>query len=304
MPQILKYLGYKLEKIYMPVRAQSFRLVYPKYFYKEDTSLPPVHYTDILHNAHVKTIKEDKTTWSVHTTYNDETRISKFFAYNSFNPDRPTFIFHLGAGHSRYSIQTRILFGKKLFEGFNVFFIEAQHHSNRINYILNCLDTFLHLQETIIGSVLTVEEIVSYVKSKSTKSIIVSGLSTGGTIATLHHFHFDSAHAYFPIVAFPNIPKLFHVGPYKHLIHKNMNTVSLKNYIQSFEIPKKYIEKEKKSSLFPIIATKDDIVPFSTCKEFWKNYKALYCECGHFSIAFYAKEIREFLYAHLPPNTF
>ncbi len=283
-----------IENIVVFLRAQVLRVTYPKYFHNDTAGYEPQPFVDILGGTSTK-IERRTTTWDLKTTYQSDTGTTKVLLINKFDPARPTLIYHHGAGDTQPLRDFRRIFPSEFIIGYNTFVIHAQNHTTRSDYLHHSVDSFLHHQETFAGSVLAVDEIIKYHRSNSKQPVVVTGVSMGGIVASLHAFFFGSADQYFSMVAYPNAGEVFLGNAYKTAVDDWADKRKQPGYINSFAISS--FDPALTGKVFPILGSADRIVPFDQSFEFWnsRGFETKVFPYGHFTPGIVAKEIREYM---------
>ncbi|MBI2464904.1 hypothetical protein HYV64_02065 [Candidatus Shapirobacteria bacterium] len=281
-----------IETIVLFLRDIGLALTYPKYFHNDPRDYKPLPFESVLKNMSSST-EENDSAWIINTEYEGEKRPTTVLLVTKYNPDRPSVIYHHGAGSTRPLRDFDFIFGSEFKEKFNVFVVWAQYHTSKAEYLTKSVDSFLHHQETFAGSVLAYEEIVKFHKKQSEKPVIAAGSSMGGIVSSLHAFYFGTADYYFPIVAYPNVGEIFLGETYKYAVEDIDQKRKNGLYFSSFAVEK--FDKKLTAKVFPIIGTKDKVVPSNKALEFWeeRGFDVLKYPYGHFTSGIVRTRIRE-----------
>lgn len=282
------------ESVYLFFRDQIMRLIRPKYFHNDRVDFKPVPFEQVLANTTHDT-EQQINQWTITIHYQGEDRETKVSLLNKFDPAKPSFIYHHGAGDTNPMKDFNMVFGKKYSSSFNTFIIHAAHHASRKDYLLHSVDSFLHHQLTFAGSVVAVEEIVRYHQHHSDQKIISTGVSMGGIVSSLHAFYFNTADYYFPLVAYPNVGEIFISPAYKTVTKEWEKKRKIVEYPQSFEIGE--FDPTLRRKIFPVLGSFDQIVAFEQANNFWmsRGFEVKVLPYGHFTPGFAAKEIRQYI---------
>ena len=144
----------------------------------------------------------------------------------------------------------------------------------------------------VCGSVLAVNEIVDFHRNNSNKDIVVTGVSLGGVITSLHYFYFCSANYYFPIIAYPDFGEILLSKNLKEFIANFELLKRNKSIIKSYRIPKR-LEKKPQEKILPILAKEDELISYAKARKFWKGYSTKTLDIGHNTIVIKTDEIRK-----------
>lgn len=232
--------------------------------------------------------------WQVNSSYLGTNCTTKINFMNTYSPLKPTFIFQHGLFITNHKTNLDAIISKSFYKDFNVVSLKAAWHTNPIEVLTNALATFSNTTLMLASSVHAIESVCLFHKSLSTLPLIVCGTSMGGINASNHYFYYNTADYYFPIVAYPNFAKLIINPKYAHFFQDYSRISSNKAYLESLEVPSKYLHKNKDKA-FPILGTNDEAVPFSDASSFWEGFSLKTFDCGHFDIVMYAKDIREYI---------
>lgn len=290
----LPFLTNQIESLVWFTRNQFMRFVRPKYFSADPENNTPAPFNEILKNS-TPHLDESKNPWQVITSYASESRITYIYPPISFDPTKPSLIFHHGAGQTNPKSNFNLVFDEKFASRFNVFIIHAQHHSTFGDYLNNSVDSFLHHQQTFAGSVLTVEKIIKYHHTQTKTPVVITGSSMGGIVTSLHAFHFGTGDWYLPLVAYPNVGEVF-LGPnYKTVVADWTNKRSNPSYLNSFTIDT--IDPKLTAKVFPFLGKNDSFIPYERANAFWQNngFTVRTYPFGHFTPFFARKEIQNLI---------
>jgi hypothetical protein len=172
--------------------------------------------------------------------------------------------------------------------------IKASHHDKITQVINKYVNNFDNFAVGTAVSIIAIKEIINFHNSLSKKPIIVTGFSLGGIVTSLHYFYFNTAHYYFPIIAYPDLSNIILDKNNKEFIYNYDLLEKNKSIRESFKIPSQLKDKPK-DKIFPILAEADELVRFKKARKFWKDYEVKTLNIGHFSIFMKRKEIREYI---------
>ncbi len=283
-----------IECISGKVRDIILSFVRPKYFYKDPLNYSPLPFKSIVDEMTVD-LDFTNSPWKLTTHYLEENRVTLIYSYKSFDENKPTLVFHHGASQTNPLGHLELVFGRQVYDQYNVFAIHAQNHSTKSDYFHNSVDSFLHHQQTFAGSVYAVEELHKYHIGRSSKPYIVVGTSMGGIVASLHAFYFGSADLYFPVVAYPNVGEIFLSDAYKFAVQDWENKRQNVTYLNSFKIDQ--FDPNLLTKVFPILGENDHIVSYKKASKFWeeKGFKIKTFPYGHFTPGIVPSEIRNLI---------
>lgn len=283
-----------IESIIVFLRAQALSFSRPKYFHHDPPNYQALPFEQVLKGMTGK-LKKESGSWILTTSYLGDSRPTKIILLNGIDPQKPSLIYHHGAGSTEPQRDFNLIFGKEFTSKFNVFIVHAQYHTTKEEYLNQSVDSFLHHQETFAGSVLAYEEITKYHKSQSKLPIIATGSSMGGIVSSLHAFYFGSADYYFPLVAYPNVGEIFMGAAYKTAVADWGNKRLNQSYLDSFIITQ--IDPDLKNRVFPILGSADHIVPYEKSSKFWldNGFNLKVFPYGHFTPGIESSSIRSFI---------
>lgn len=276
------------------MRDIGLALTYPKYFRNDASAYRVIPFKSVLNDTTTSIDLKDKE-WMLTTDYKGEKRSATILLLNDYNPTKPTLIYHHGAGSTHPIRDFNLILGDEFKQKFNVFIVWAQYHHSKKEYLEKSVDSFLHHQQTFVGSVLAYEEITKFHKSRSDKKVIATGSSMGGIVSSLHALYFGTADYYFPIVAYPNVGEIFLSDAYKYAVKDIEQKRANKTYSISFDI--KHYDNSLTKKVFPILGTKDKVVKSDIAIKFWEDrgFTVTKFPYGHFTPGIKRLEIRKLI---------
>lgn len=289
-----------IESIFRFFRKFALFLSPLKYYRNDPPGYIPLHFSEVLRSIQSTCIKHTPTHWTLMCTYKKEVRCTEIYIHRAFDSKKPSLIFHHPSGETNHAFAYNFILGTTISTHANIFLIKAQHHTSTNDFLQHCTDSFLHHQLTFAGSVHAVNAIVNFHKKHTKTNILVSGASMGGIVASLHAYFFGTAHWYIPLVAYPNVGKIFMGQAYAYAIsdwkHKHINP----SYLKSFELSAPFPQSVTKR-IIPILGTNDGIVLFSEAEAFWKkhNIPTINYPYGHFTPAIKRNAIRQIILNYL-----
>lgn len=283
-----------VESVVLSLRSLALQFTYPKYFHHDPADYQALPFTEVLAQMTSK-LEQGESRWTLTTSYNGDSRPTSIILLNGFDLQKPSLIYHHGAGSTHPLRDFNLIFGKDFPRQFNIFIVHAQYHTSKKVYLNQSVDSFIHHQETFAGSVLAYEEIVQYHKSKSQLPIIATGSSMGGIVSSLHAFYFGTADYYFPLVAYPNVGEIFTGPTYKTAVADWADKGHNQSYLSSFVVQQ--INPALHSKVFPILGSADRIVPFEKSSKFWQDngFTIKVFPYGHFTPGVVGSEIRQYI---------
>ncbi|MBU0569810.1 hypothetical protein KKB40_03440, partial [Patescibacteria group bacterium] len=183
-------------------------------------------FQQILNNINYSVLKLPNQPWEISYSYKNSHGITKVNLHNKYNKNKPSMVFHHGLGTiNRPGLQLRLMADAKIKSKFNLFSIRASNHESSQKIIKSCINNFTNITSTLCASILAVNEVVNFHKNNSKAKIAIVGFSLGGVVTSLHHFYYNTADYYFPVISYPNIGSaLIKTGKFKHLV-KNYEKV-------------------------------------------------------------------------------
>lgn len=284
-----------VEAVVLLVRDFGLALTYPKYFHNDPKNYKVMPFETIVRGMKGN-VEKNNNSWTLMTDYNGEKRPTSILLLTKFDPQKPSIIYHHGAGSTHPLKDFDIIFGKEFKEKFNVFVVWAQYHTSKNEYLEKSVDSFLHHQETFAGSVLAYQEIVKYHKSQTKLPIVATGSSMGGIVSSLHAFYFGSADYYFPLVAYPNVGEIFLGNAYRYAVADIENKRENQSYVESFAI--REFDQSLTTKVFPIIGGEDKVVPTDNALQFWESrgFAVAKFPYGHFTPGMVQNEIKKVIF--------
>lgn len=285
-----------LESVVLYFRSIALKYTFPKYFHNDPSDYHALPFSDVLKDTVGSLDQQANDKWILNCSYLGDSRPTQILLINKYDSNKPTLIYHHGAGSTTPLRDFNIIFGKQFLDKFNVFIVWAQYHTSKAEYLEKSVDSFLHHQETFAGSVLAYEEIIKYHRQNSQKPIVATGSSMGGIVSSLHAFYFGSADYYFPLVAYPDVGEIFLGQEYKTAVQDWSIKRENNSYLQSFVIND--FDKSLTKKVFPILGSYDRVVPFEKASRFWqeKGFNVKFFPYGHFTPGVAAQDIREYVF--------
>lgn len=172
----------------------------------------------------------------------------------------------------------------------NLFNIRAPFHNSFKLYLekIAHLDQFLAM---LTASVRLVQELVIYSREKGSPRILVSGISLGAWVATLHRAFFNTADSYVPLLGGPRPADIFLNSIYSQLVApgvlKNREAVASRlDFVEEFS-------RHEEKNVFPLLAIQDQIIRYEVQKEAYSPYKVAEINRGHTTGFLAGKDLRE-----------
>ena len=86
-----------VESVVLSVRSLALKYTYPKYFHNDPEHYQALPFEEVLKNSSTNVEKgEDK--WVITTSYSGDSRPTQILLINKYDPNKPTLIYHHGAG--------------------------------------------------------------------------------------------------------------------------------------------------------------------------------------------------------------
>lgn len=145
-----------------------------------------------------------------------------------------------------------------------------------------------------------VENIISQLKPKVTKPIIVSGISFGGFVTNLHRAFFNTADRYIPLLAGSAMNELFFKSAFKDLASDILLQYPEKiKQMLNFDEP---FMKNKDKNLFPLLGRYDQFVNFEIHSRCYEGHPLHVVEKGHVTTAYSAETMRKHIFENAGIN--
>lgn len=251
-------------------------------------------FQEIINEINYSVLKLPNKPWEINYTYKNSSGTTKVHLYNEYKSGKPTLIFHHGLA-SRNQLHLKVFLNEELVEKFNIFSIRASNHESTAKVLNSCINNFTNFAATACASVLAADEVADFHKNNSSKPVIMVGLSLGGAVVSLHHFFFNAADLYFPILAYPNFGEIMIHKFHKGFIHDYETISKNKSLFDCLDIPKELKKRSDKNKVFPMLGKQDEFINYKDASKFWSGYKFKTFEVGHYTIALKINEIRNFI---------
>lgn len=285
-----------IESIFRFLRSLALALSPFKYYRNDPLDYKALPFASVLHAVQPTLNKPTGLHWILTCIYQGEPRETHIFLTEKFDPGKPTIVFHHPSGETNHKLAASFILGSIIAKQCNIFLIKAQKHDSTTQFLHECVDSFLHHQLTFAGSTLAVEAIVRYHKKHAKTTIVVSGASMGGIVATLHAYFFGSADRYVPLAAYPNVGEIFMGAAYKFGIDNWEKRRANTSTLSSFRLTEPFA-RAVASRIIPVLGTKDRIVSFSKARAFWQSMHIPFRSYpfGHFTPAIMRKDVRRLI---------
>gem|GEM_PF-277448 len=179
----------------------------------------------------------------------------------------------------------------------NLLLVRAPFHNGKLrDYIEKITDLNQFIAMLSVQAKIT-QGIVKQFRSRSSESVIVTGVGLGGWITNLHRAYYNSAQAYVPILAGAKLEEMLLTSDFRHLCSKealaNRDAISKKiSYFQKFR-------SVTTSNLYPVLARYDQLVDYTIQKSAYNGFPLRTFNNGHISAilrpALYREHILEVL---------
>ena len=145
-----------------------------------------------------------------------------------------------------------------------------------------------------------VENIMSQLKRKVTKPVIVSGISFGGFVTNLHRAFFNTADTYIPLLAGSAMDRLFFDSVFSQIVSAAVheNPEKMKD-IMNFEEP---FMKIPDKNVFPLLGRYDQFVDLSVHIRCYEGHTVNITELGHVTTAYCTQTMREHIFKNAGIN--
>lgn len=145
-----------------------------------------------------------------------------------------------------------------------------------------------------------VEKIISQLKQRVTKPIIVSGISFGGFVTNLHRAFFNTADTYIPILAGSAMDRLFFDSVFSQIVSPvvHENPEKMKD-IMNFE---KLFMKIPDKNIFPLLGRYDQFVELSVHSRCYEGHTVNIADLGHVTTAYCTQTMREHIFKNAGIN--
>jgi len=179
----------------------------------------------------------------------------------------------------------------------NLILVRAPFHNGRLrDYLDKIADLNQFIGMLAVQAKIT-QGIVKQFRSRSSESVIVTGIGLGGWVTNLHRAYFNSAQAYVPMLAGAKLEEMLLNSHFRHLCSK----VALANrelINQKISFFNKY-RTITTSNLYPVLARYDQFVEIAVQKAAYNGFPLRTFNNGHLSAilqpALYREHILEVL---------
>lgn len=247
----------------------------------------------VLKNIKIEIIRLPNQPWYLQYKFKNSHGEVRVYLHGDFRKDRPTFIYHHGIGEIYHPLQIKLIFEKSFIGKFNFFSIKTSHHENIKQIINNYINNFTNMTCGVAGSLLALDEVVNLHKSICNTPTVACGISLGGIVTSLHYYFYGTCDFYFPLAAFPDLPKILLNSTYKPFVDNQDLLGKNKSFLNSFEVPNPTAQRHAK--IFPILGKYDATVNYQDAKNWWRGQRILSLDTGHSSIFVKGKEIQSYI---------
>ena len=119
------------EAVFLFFRARVMNFVRPKYFHNDRFDFKPIPFGQVLENTTHDT-EEEGNKWTLTLHFQGEDRSTTINLLDTFDPKKPTLVYHHGAGDVRPMKDFQMVFGGEVASRYNTFIIHAAHHQSRM----------------------------------------------------------------------------------------------------------------------------------------------------------------------------
>ena len=210
----------------------------------------------------------------------------------------PTIIYHHGNNEHPFDFGR---FAKNTFKNIflagnesvdaNLIALRAPFHNFPVKQYQERIADMSNFVAMLSVSVKLVDELISIIKQKKNKHVIVSGISLGGWVMNLHRTYYNTADVYVPMLAGAALGEIFISSNYRKMAGKpaSENPERLRQ-ILNFEDD---FQKVKENNVFPLLARYDQIINYELQKVCYGNHPINVIEKGHITGALANNELRK-----------
>lgn len=179
----------------------------------------------------------------------------------------------------------------------NLIALSAPFHRASIKHYLKNLGNLSNFVALLAVSANMIEQLVSYLKERTSKRVMVSGISLGGWIANIHRAYYNSADVYVPLLAGAALGDIFDTSIYRKMTGKiaQEHPEVLKNVLD-FEDEFKRV---KDDNVYPLLARYDQIIQYERQSACYGKRSIKTLAKGHISASIAYRDLREHILAHL-----
>jgi alpha-beta hydrolase superfamily lysophospholipase len=220
-------------------------------------------------------------------------------------PTHPTIVYHHGGGerpfeNGRLGLNTfrRLFVEAERSVPANVVAIRAPYHDRPTREYLRAMGDLENFVGMVAAAVGLVEAVIDYLVDRTDAPVVVSGVSLGGFVTTLHRARFDTADRYVPILAGAALGELFVSAAYRRLTARSARRRPTRlRATLDFETAFTEVETE---NCAPLLARYDRIVEYDAQRPTYRGIPVSVMNRGHLTGALATGALRRFILDALP----
>jgi len=219
-----------------------------------------------------------------------------YAAWDWKRPSLPTIVFHHGSGENPFgegrfdTSSVDRLFADSSDVNANIVAVRAPFHGRSAREYARAMTDLADFVGMLVSSTAVVEALVSQLHAQGAPAVIVSGISLGGWVSTLHQATHDSAELYAPIFAGDRLGEMFAASAYRRMTGPlaKENPEALR---QALDYREAYAESN--SPTRPLLARYDRIIEFGVQQPAFDPAERTVIDYGHVTGSLQTEQLRE-----------
>ena len=210
----------------------------------------------------------------------------------------PTIIFHHGSGEDPFDVGrlatdsvSRIFADPETINA-NLIAVRAPYHDGSAGDYARAMGELADFEGMLASSTALVEALREQLVAQGTPVVLVSGISLGGWVTTLHRAYHDSAEMYAPIFAGDRLGEMFATSAYRsmtgELARENPETLR-----ETLDFPDAYADAT--SACRPMLGRYDRIIELEVQGEAFADEDLAVIDYGHVTGSLQSGRLREYV---------
>ena len=189
--------------------------------------------------------------------------LDPFVRISKWSPEpNPVIIYHHGTNETPPEMSfNKILLPSKEAIPANLVFVRGAFNSS-LRTFTKSIARLENYAAMLALSAVVMERLVDYVRQLGMGPVIISGISLGGFVTNIHHTYFNSADAYAPLLAGPQLESVFLDSIYRKLV--TLATSGSENQIRNALRFLEDYQQVDHSNLFPLLGRYDQYILYDT----------------------------------------
>ena len=222
-----------------------------------------------------------------------------FLIYRWVGPEAPLVIYHHGAAEGKFDFGFKRIFRKTIFRtsNINLIAVKGPFCGSNIEFFRH-IPSLKRYTALVSGSVVTVEEIISFFRGISDRAVTLSGTSLGGMVACLHALAFGSADMYLPLYAGPEAGEIFINSAYSVMTDDTAKKEHADTLRHVLNFGREFRETGR-LNVFPALGKYDRIFDFDLHSAFFQPKTVTVFDKGHSTGGSASGQLADYIYTRM-----